>query len=128
MESSLRSTVSLSQVTRLIEIVSQDGEVIFTWSPSLPTEHGFPSLRDNVWSTYFGPLQESLANESSPKQIAIDFSELGWADPLPLLAIATAAVGAINRSDCIVDVQLGETVATDSRRGGFLRFIAEHRF
>lgn len=109
--------------SRKVRIAQIDSE---PWELDLPVEDGYPSFRDLQWSATFGSVQSRLA-QSGFEQVWLSFSELGWADPLPLLGLITSIRGAVEQSDKRLVVDLG-SAPTGPRRGAFLRFLAEHWF
>lgn len=98
----------------------------YQWNQNLPREGHFHQLRDDIWSVNFGALQAKLREKPLPYEITIDFSNIIWADPLPLLGIATTIRSYVEKSSAILTIKLGNL--ENKKRGAFLKFITEHHF
>jgi hypothetical protein len=132
------------KLEKSITIIAIGDDNRIKWKPMLPldksyrkshpneseeycVENGFFCLRDDIWSATFGEFQDRLSTTQQSK-VFIDFSEISWIDPLPLLALATTIRGYIEDTQSDLTINIGQKPASNFQRGAFLRFIAEHHF
>lgn len=116
------------KIVSLVTVSDMSDLYLSGWEIELPVEEGWPSLRDDIWSAKFGQFQSELLSNGNGFHVTLRFSEIGWADPLSLLGLATTLRGFIEETESSLDVELGHPASVDTRRGAFLRFIAEHKF
>ncbi|MCU7836061.1 MAG: hypothetical protein KZQ83_12535 [gamma proteobacterium symbiont of Taylorina sp.] len=110
----------------LVKISKLNGDLETIWSPILPVEDGYPSLRDEIWNGTFGQLQNALMKNKEKLNVILCLSDLGWADPLPLLALGTSLRGFIETTGSTLTIEIGlPPTKRYSKRGMFLKFLIE---
>ena len=93
-------------------------------------KYGYIEIRNDYWSATFGICQEELLQITTQTILTVDFSQVCWIDPLPLLSIFIAIKTFCARTGSSLILLLGSEPTPENVkiRGGFLKFVCQHGF
>lgn len=106
--------------------VQADRQTRVEWPKGRAT--GRIEFSDQLWSGSFGVLQREVRRLTEPTLVRVDFSQVEWADPLPMLSLCATIREVMASAGVRLQLVIGEVNGVSRRRGGFLKFLVQQGF